>query len=135
MDGETLVVRLDDGLEVGVDVGPAELEGLQGAEQRADGERGHGDADVPADEALLVPREFERLDVDDRLLEGVVAGTAGIVVDDRHCPSSPSVPAAGCSSLGWVPVSAAAASSGNSATTLTVPYIWACPVPQYSWQM
>ena len=53
MQRQTLVVALDDRLEVGVEVEAGELEGLQGAHQRADHQGHDGDADVGPDELLL----------------------------------------------------------------------------------
>ena len=56
MQGEALVVALDDRIEVLVEVDAGELEGLERAEQAADEQRSHGDTDVPADERLLARR-------------------------------------------------------------------------------
>ncbi len=145
VDREALVVGLDDRLEIRIEVDTAVLERLKRAEERADRERRHGDPDVPADELLLSRGELEGLGLLEcgKELRAIASGpavTGGVVVDHGHLPSSPSV--AELSSVVAASVVAAssaaaseAASSGSSATTLTVPYIWACPVPQYSWQM
>ena len=58
VEGEALVVALDDRLEVLVEVDARELEGLQRAEQAADAERDDRDADVAADEPAFPLRQL-----------------------------------------------------------------------------
>ena len=58
MQGQALVVRLDDRFEVGVQVETGELERLQWPEQAADEQGDDGDEDVVAHEPSLGLREL-----------------------------------------------------------------------------
>ena len=58
MEGQALVVRLDDRFEVRVEIETRELKRLQRPEQTADEEGDRGDEEVVADELSLGHREF-----------------------------------------------------------------------------
>ena len=94
MDGQALVVGLEDRVQVLVQVQTGELEGLEWAEEAPDQDRNDGDEDVPTDESLFLLGY---------LITGAFYGS---------CHPAP-----------------------PSSTTLTVPNMAACPMPQYSVQM